>query len=55
MRILVKKGGPLTTLQDLGRYGYQNLVFLSVGPWMMYPCAFPICSSRTILVKGLWK
>ena len=31
MRILVKKGGPLTTLQDLGRYGYQKFGVLVSG------------------------
>ena len=31
MNILVKKGGPLTTLQDLGRYGYQKYGVLVSG------------------------
>ena len=31
MKILVKKGGPLTTLQDLGRYGYQKFGVLVSG------------------------
>ena len=31
MKILVKKGGPLTTLQDLGRYGYQKYGVLVSG------------------------
>ena len=31
MKIQVKKGGPLTTLQDQGRYGFQKFGVLVSG------------------------
>lgn len=43
MSLLIMKPGLLTTVQDLGRYGFQQFGVIAGGRWTAMLFAWPIC------------